>query len=878
MNLYNLRSPFNFQITALVLWFLLLNVEAFGQQNDSTILTHISDQYDKKSHWLIGGNYRDVWKTDIEIPVFDIGKVKGGLTILKQGGGQQTRSLRMEAKDGKQYVIRSIEKYTIKAVPELLRTTVAADLIQDQMSASHPYGAFVVPLLAEAAGVYHTNPKVVYIPDDPRLGQYRELFANSVCLFEERVAKDWSDQASFGNSKKIISTPDMLEDLYEDNDNRVDQLWVLKSRLFDMFIADWDRHDDQWRWARFENKGPGHYYQPIPRDRDQAFFVSEGFLMGIISRKWAMPKFQGFGYDFKFVSGFNFNARHFDRDFLNEPSLEQWLAAADTLKQRLTDEVIENAIHKWPEAIFAHRGKEVIAKLKSQRDNLNRYAREHYLFLAKEVDVVGSDKKEFFEVDRIDDEQTDVKVYKKTKDDSHEKLIYHRIFKTSETKELRLYGLGGKDDFRIKGEVNKGPLVRVIGGYGKDEIKDKSKVKGWKKKNIIYDSTDGNDIEPSKETRAKLSADTLVNYYNRKAFKYKLMAPIIMISSNKDDGLFIGGGFINHNQGFRKDPYKSSHTFTGKFAFATNAFSFRYKALFPDVVRKSDFGINIVALAPNYVTNYFGLGNESVYDKGITSTKNIENSIDYHRTRYEEYRFEITLSNDMTDKLNFTFGHELQTFEIEKDYGGEDRLVLDNALTTGDNSIFNRRTYEGMFGKLIIDTRDSTLFSSKGILLDLEMRGYVGLLGGSQQYTKFSGQFSGFVPLNNRSTAVLAARVGAGYNSGDYEFYQAQVLDGTTNLRGYRKTRFYGDAMLYNNVEVRTKLFNFNNRIAPMTIGINVFNDVGRVWLNGENSDKWHHGYGAGIWLAPINIMILSIEVARSEEDFLGYFNLGFRF
>ena len=41
--------------------------------------------------------------------------------------------------------------------------------------------------------------------------------------------------------------------------------------LFDLIIGDWDRHEDQWRWAEQED-GKDEIYEPIARDRDQTFF------------------------------------------------------------------------------------------------------------------------------------------------------------------------------------------------------------------------------------------------------------------------------------------------------------------------------------------------------------------------------------------------------------------------------------------------------------------------------------------------------------------------------------------------------------------------------------------------------------------------------
>ncbi len=134
--------------------------------SDSVVQVKISEIYTKgKFHrfWM-GDNYRDIWNTAVELPVFDLGSEKGGLIILKRGGGQQTRSLRLEDKNGKQYVLRSVNKYVEKALAENMQNTIAENAVQDGISASHPFSAVTVPLLADAAGVMHANPKIVWVP------------------------------------------------------------------------------------------------------------------------------------------------------------------------------------------------------------------------------------------------------------------------------------------------------------------------------------------------------------------------------------------------------------------------------------------------------------------------------------------------------------------------------------------------------------------------------------------------------------------------------------------------------------------------------------------------------------------------------------------
>ncbi|MEJ2003502.1 MAG: hypothetical protein P8X57_00720 [Cyclobacteriaceae bacterium] len=310
------------------------------QRRDSVYSGQTIDAYattklhrDGKRPGLLGNNYRDEWETVLRnVPVFDVENKYGGLDIVKKGGGQQTRSLRLEADDERQYVLRSIEKFAEKAVPLELRNTIAEDIIRDQVSASHPYGAIVIPQMADAAGVYHTNPEVVYLPDDPALGEFREDFANGLYLFEERPDDDhWEDADFFGNAPEIMSTADVVEKLGNDADHFIEEDQVIRSRLFDIWIGDWDRHDDQWRWKRTKDENDIKHYEPIPRDRDQVFFWSDGRLLAWGSRRWGQPKFQGFHEEIRDVAGLNFNARHFDRTFLIQSTKEDWLRIAEDL-------------------------------------------------------------------------------------------------------------------------------------------------------------------------------------------------------------------------------------------------------------------------------------------------------------------------------------------------------------------------------------------------------------------------------------------------------------------------------------------------------------------------------------------------------------------
>ena len=120
--------------------------------------------------------------------------------------------------------------------------------------------------------------------------------------------------------------------------------------------------------------------------------------------------------------------------------------------------------------------------------------------------------------------------------------------------------------------------------------------------------------------------------------------------------------------------------------------------------------------------------------------------------------------------------------------------------------------------------------------------------------------------LASQTRLVLATRFGWGKNYGNYEFPQAMYLGGTDNLRGYRRDRFAGRSMFFNNTELRVKLFDFTTYLFPGSFGLLAFNDVGRVWADGEDSNDWHVGNGGGIWLAPIRRVVIAAMVGRSKE------------
>ena len=294
-----------------------------------------------------------------------------------------------------------LEKSGLAQVPRELREGLVGDVVRDQRAAASPYGALVAAPLAQVAGILHAKPQIVYVPDDPRLGRYRETFANRLALFEVRADDDVSDVPGLEGAYDVISAQKLREDLQEDHDRRVDQREYLRARLLDAVLGDWDRHADQWRWAAYEPgeldpslsgeaATQGKVYRPIPRDRDFAFFRPGG-IMGFFLA-YTDDRYEPYSSEFPDAHGLSSNGFEQDRRFYSRLTLEDFELIARDLQSRLTDVEIERAVARVPREVRKIEGTFWASSLKGRRDDLVEYARRLYYLHAPVIDVVGSDR------------------------------------------------------------------------------------------------------------------------------------------------------------------------------------------------------------------------------------------------------------------------------------------------------------------------------------------------------------------------------------------------------------------------------------------------------------------------------------------------------
>jgi len=812
------------------------------------------DKVSKLHRIFFGENYRKEWAAETKLPVIRISEIRGGLTPIRRGGGHQTHSLRLKDSNGSEWTLRSVEKYPDVLLPPTLRETFAKDILTDAMSAQHPYAALAVPVTADASNVPHTHPIIGIVAPDKQLGIYEKMFVNTICLLEEREPLGKSD-----------NTEKMLKELNKDNDNNFDSTLFLRARLLDIYLGDWDRHVDQWRFVP-EKNARGKRYIAVPRDRDMVFYVNQGFFPSIVSA--LIERFlKGFDGRIKDPGYFFFSSTDLNERFLNQFSYDEWMRITHEFVATLTDSVLEKALQELPKSSIDLRYDVLLKKLKARRDDLPRAMSVYYYFLNKITDIQTTDKNEFIEIKDTLSNGMKITIYKLSKKGEIKEQLFSKIYYPSVTKEIRLFTRMGDDSVVINNKTAAIKL-RIIGGEGNkkyDIIDSKKKISVYENEN------NASFIGNTGRLHKHLSNDTS-NTSTMPSNLFNIVFPLITAGYNIDDGFLFGGGIRYTRQGFRKRPYASVQQFTISHSFSTSAFKIKYKGEWIKAIGNADFTLEANALGPDNTQNFFGTGNETSFNKTGNYKK-------YYRTRFNIYDIEPALRWDNKNGMNISIGPSLQYYKLDSANNIGRFITNTSYIHSYDSSTIDKeKAHAGIVIEYISDKRNNKLIPSWGSYINIKLLGYAGLNTYSKSFAQINSEVSLYKSVDNRSAIVFADRLGGAATIGNAAFYQSLFLGGHGNLLGYRQYRFAGQYMLYNNFELRIKLADFANYILPGQLGLLGFYDIGRVWEKNDHSNQWHNSVGGGFYFSPAQIAVIRITAGYSSEGWYPYIAFGFRF
>lgn len=885
-----MRVNFRLLVLCAVLYFALPGFAsesaAAEEPQDERRRVTVSERYIRGPvfRFVMGTGYRALWKTEIELPVLDLANEAGGLTPTRRFGGLQTAVLGFKAGNGNSYTFRGTDKDPSAVLDPMLRDTVVQTVVQDQMAAQHPGGPAVVGVISEAAGVLTIRERMVVMPDDPSLGEFREEFGGMIGTFFEYPLPAREGHVGFHAASEIIDQKELYDRLSRGQADAVDVEAFLRARLLDLLLGDFDRHRKQWRWAKL----PGNpRWQPIPEDRDMAFVRYDGAGPRVASL--FVPILQNYSAKYPFIKGLTLHGWEQDRWLLAHLEWPQWEAIAQDLEHRITDDVIERALAELPAEYLAIDGERLRTDLSGRRDRIVEGARAFYRHLAKEVDVQASDVAEEVLVERSPDGSMEVQVYVKGDHAGAGPPVYRRHFMPGVTKEVRIYLRDGDDEVEVRGA--KGPiLLRVIAGKGEKSLDD-SASGGTR----VYD--EGGSMTVLLGPGTKVDRSPYVPPESDSGFVdvedvpprdwgFDLV-PFPQFSFQKDVGVFIGVGGIFTRFGFRRHAWSHRHKFAVGWASEAGEPRAQYFATLQKENSKLSGQLEL-SFSGIKVLRFYGFGNETD-DSGPDS---------FFRVRNQHFRAAPSLQYSMLDDRVRLRGGLFTEFS----------RTFEGSRKVDERDATNEKIYgSGKFGtagvevQFQFDTRTTVAESESdlalpfhaqiaagyptgGFLFDVTTRLRPPIWNVNKTTGAIEGSLTGFYSLDEEGKVVLSLRAGGKQTFGRFPYFAAAYIGGSDffsgepTLRGFRSQRFAGEESVYANTEVHILLGRMK-LIVPADVGVLGFADVGRVFVDGESSNDWHPSGGGGIWFAPlVRTNTISFTVAKSREDVLVYLRLGFHY
>lgn len=813
--------------------------------------------------FLFGNHYRKYYSMPIEAKTATLDTLMGGLKPIREGGGHQSVSLRMSDPKGREYVMRAMKKSATQFLQSVafkdqyivndFEDTYAENFLLDFYTTSHPYTPFAVGNLADKVGLLHSNPVLYYIPKQNTLKEFNSNFGDQLYMVEERPADNHLDGKNFGNPTDIISTMDMMKNLHKDEKYSVDEDEYIKARLFDMLIGDWDRHDDQWRWAEYKKDGKV-IYKPIPRDRDQAFSKYDGTLLSLLMNIPALRHMRTFKDKIDNVKWINREPYPLDLAFLKTADEKDWIAQAKYIQENLTDAAIDDAFKSLPKEVQDGTIKDIQQKLKSRKKELQKYASTYFNVLSNTVMIAGTDKKDKFVINHNAKKSIEIQVFRMKKEG--EELQYTKTLTDAKNKNLWIYGLDDNDVFEVKGTYKSNIKIRLIGGQNNDtyNIENGRKV-------IVYDfksKENTYNLSPGLGTKAKkqLTDDYDINLYNYEKPKYNVVSGLPNIGYNPDDGVKLGVNLNYTVNNFKQNPYTQKHVLNAFYYFATGGLEFNYVAHFPGLLGKWVIDVESQYTTPNFAMNYFGYGNETVNNTDALG-------MDYNRVRIQKFNVAGAIRHVGRYGSEFSFQPMLQQMRVEET---KNRFIdIPNVITP---TVFESQVYGGAKIKYLFKNSDFAAKPTLGIAFMISAAWMTNLNDSKQNFPTLESNLGFTHKIDPNGKLVLATLLkGKAILNNNYEFYQGATLGGDSDLRGYRNERFLGSSYFSQSSDLRLSLGKIQRTIAPLTYGILGGFDYGRIWLDGENSRKWHQDYGGGLWLNAINVLTARITYFKSPDE-----------
>ncbi|RYZ32531.1 MAG: hypothetical protein EOP49_37390 [Sphingobacteriales bacterium] len=191
-------------------------------------------------------------------------------------------------------------------------------------------------------------------------------------------------------------------------------------------------------------------------------------------------------------------------------------------------------------------------------------------------------------------------------------------------------------------------------------------------------------------------------------------------------------------------------------------------------------------------------------------------------------------------------------------------------------SVHTNKSFVGGRMNIDINNLNNEFYPTRGVEWNNQLVYLQNMHNNNSPLLRLQSDMTVYASLAGPGRLLAILRLGGGHIFTDnFEYFQALNLGANNFLRGFRKNRFAGSSLAYGSIELRYKLFNVRSTVLPGSFGIVGFDDIGRVWMKNEVSNKWHNAVGGGVYFLPFDLVSIAATIAASEEESLFNFSVG---
>jgi len=809
-----------------------------------------------------GRGWRRLWSDSVRLPLRSPGDIGSGLSQAGPAPSESGVAILAWDAGGLAYRLLTVDRDpTASTLPPHLRGTGLERVLRDLVATNHPTAPLLAATLYRAAGLDAMEPELAVLRDDDHLADaFRRLSGQAVWI--ERAPE--LDGQPYDRFLSVITTDSLLALLRADPAVQLDLPRFLAARLLDLVLGDRDRSPGHWLWGLTGSAGAGPRWSPLAIRQEEALLNADGWSRLVLSLY--SPGYGTLNAGMPDVAGLAARSTDFERPLLARLEWSTWDSVWRALSTRLTDTAIAAAAARLPAEHREASAAFLTRTLAARRDALPRIAAELYRLVATYPDVELSDASEQATLRR--GPQGEVELLVRRGDIE----TVRRVFRPSETEELRLHLEGGDDEVRLEGVQASGVGVRITSSHGSTSLE---RVGPGTRRVVLYAQPDRVRLEP-------LNAVRLVPGARGRWLRWQeeglppvhpdwghSLSPLFKFSLSEDLGLVVGGGVKWRWFGFGEPAHRQRLRLALSYASKPSSFTGEVGFERRSLRRNLHFSADVRITGAD-VVRYFGYGN----------TSRDTASGEFYRAGVRELTVRPAIAISRRPELELRLGPVLRI-------GSTDTAGVATLVASEQPYGSGRFNAAGLEARLVYAPDRGRYEPGVGLQLSAEgscfpgwldvSHGAFGLLGSEVRMT--------WVPRAG-GTVMVASRLGGSLAVGTVPFRMAPRLGGPSSLRGYKTSRFTGDQGAgYGALELRLRTWRFHANFLTGDFGMLLFGDAGRVWQRGESNHALHTGGGGGFWIAPalgwipaIDALLAHVEVATSAEGTIVSLGTGFRF